>query len=127
MGESSGGVVGMMEVIQSDFARLESETSAAEAEGQKEYEDFMQDSEVDKTQKKSDIEHKTSKKRNQEQALEEKKEDLAGTEKELAAALTYYAKLKPSCVDEVVSYDDRVARRKEEIESLQEALKILTE
>merc|ERR1711865_1175691 len=33
--------------------------------------------------------------------------------------------LKPSCVDSGVSYEDRVARRKEEIESLQEALKIL--
>merc|ERR1719230_444927 len=32
MGGESGGVVGMIEVIQSDFARLESETSTAEAE-----------------------------------------------------------------------------------------------
>ena len=31
-----------------------------------------------------------------------------------------------SCVDAGVSYEDRVARRKEEIESLQEALKILS-
>jgi len=36
-----------------------------------------------------------------------------------------YPKLKPSCVDAGVSYEDRVGRRKEEIESLQEALKIL--
>merc|ERR1719310_958744 len=35
MGGESGGVVGMIEVIQSDFARLESETSAAEAEAAK--------------------------------------------------------------------------------------------
>merc|ERR1719491_2498902 len=30
MGASSGGVIGMLEVIQSDFARLESDTTAAE-------------------------------------------------------------------------------------------------
>merc|ERR1719473_1636525 len=36
MQAESGGVVGMLEVIQSDFARLESETSAAEAQSQKE-------------------------------------------------------------------------------------------
>ena len=30
-----------------------------------------------------------------------------------------------SCVDAGVSYEDRVGRRKEEIESLQEALRIL--
>jgi len=125
MGSENGGVVGMIEVIQSDFARLESETSAAEAEAQKQYDEFMTDSSVDKAQKTKDIEHKSSKKQNQEQSLQEKKTDLDGTQKELDAALAYYEKLKPSCVDAGVSYEDRVARRKEEIESLQEALRIL--
>merc|ERR1719390_582508 len=125
MGSENAGVVGMIEVIQSDFARLESETSAAEAEAQKQYDEFMSDSSVDKAQKTKDIEHKSGKKQNQEQALQEKKTDLDGTQKELDAALAYYEKLKPSCVDAGVSYEDRVARRKEEIESLQEALRIL--
>ena len=64
-----------------------------------------------------DVEHKTTKKTNQESALTAKKADLEGTQKELDAALAYYDKLKPSCVDAGVSYEDRVARRKEEIES----------
>jgi len=55
MGSENGGVVGMIEVIQSDFARLESETSAAEAEAQKQYDEFMTDSSVDKAQKTKDI------------------------------------------------------------------------
>jgi len=125
MGSENGGVVGMIEVIQSDFARLESETSAAEAEAQKQYDEFMSDSSVDKAQKTKDIEHKSGKKQNHEQALQEAKTDLDGTQKELDAALAYYEKLKPSCVDAGESYEDRVARRKEEIESLQEALRIL--
>merc|ERR1719160_722254 len=37
MQSENGGVVGMIEVIQSDFSRLESETTAAEEEAQKEY------------------------------------------------------------------------------------------
>merc|ERR1719326_2727667 len=122
---ASGGVVGMLEVIQSDFARLEAETTEAEAQAQKEYDQFMDDSAIDKAQKQKDIEHKTMKKQNQEQALVEKKADLEGTQKELDAALAYYEKLKPDCIDSGVSYEDRVARRKEEIQSLQEALKIL--
>ena len=40
--------------------------------------------------------------------------------------MAYFDKLKPSCVDAGVSYEDSVARRKEEIESRQEALEILT-
>jgi len=125
MGAESGGVVGMLEVIQSDFARLESDTKASEATAQKEYDEFMTDSKVDKEKKTTDIEHKTAKKQDEEQALVVKGEDLEGTQKELDAALAYFDKLKPSCVDAGVSYDDRVSRRKEEIESLQEALRIL--
>merc|ERR1712159_551294 len=71
MNAEGGGVVGMIEVIQSDFARLESETSAAEAEAQKQYDEFMTDSSVDKAQKTKDIEHKSSKKQNQEQSSRE--------------------------------------------------------
>jgi len=125
MGAEGGGVVGMLEVIESDFARLESDTKASEATAQKEYDEFMTDSKVDKSAKNSDIEHKTAKKQDEEQALTTNNEDLEGTQKELDAALAYFDKLKPSCVDSGVSYEDRVARRKEEIESLQEALKIL--
>jgi len=125
MQSENGGVVGMLEVIESDFARLEADTKSAEAAAQKEYDTFMTDSKVDKQSKTTDIEHKTAKKQDESQALTVKKEDLEGTQKELDAALAYFDKLKPSCVDAGVSYEDRVARRKEEIESLQEALKIL--
>merc|ERR1719316_1831228 len=125
MGAESGGVVGMIEVIQSDFARLEAETSAAEAEAKKQYDEFIQDSKVDKTQKTADLEHATESKQSQESELQEKKVDLEGTQKELDAALAYYEKLKPTCVGENENYEDRVAKRKEEIESLKEALRIL--
>jgi len=125
MQAENGGVVGMLEVIESDFARLEADTEAAEATAQKEYDTFMTDSKVDKAAKTKDIEHKTAKVQDEEQALTVKKADLEGTQKELDAALAYFDKLKPSCVDAGVSYEDRVARRKEEIESLQEALRIL--
>lgn len=121
----NGGVVGMLEVIQSDFARLEVETKATEETAQRMYDEFMTDSKVDKAKKSTDIEHKTSKKQDESQSLTVKTADLEGTQKELNAALAYFDKLKPSCVDAGVSYDDRVSRRKEEIQSLQEALRIL--
>jgi len=125
MQAENGGVIGMLEVVESDFARLEADTTAAEATAQKEYDTFMTESRVDKAAKSKDIEHKTAKKQDEEQALTTKEADLEGTQKELDAALAYFDKLKPSCVDAGVSYDDRVSRRKEEIESLQEALRIL--
>merc|ERR1719321_323141 len=115
----------MIEVIQSDFARLESETSAAEEEGANEFKQFTTDSAADKEQKQKNIDDKESKKLGDELQLQEKKEDLEGTQKELSAGIEYYDKLKPSCIDTGVSYEDRVARRKEEIDSLREALRIL--
>uniref|UniRef100_A0A7S1Q7J3 Uncharacterized protein n=1 Tax=Alexandrium catenella TaxID=2925 RepID=A0A7S1Q7J3_ALECA len=125
MADENGGVVGMLEVIEADFARLEADTKSSEVTAQKEYDTFMTDSKVDKAAKSKDIEHKTAKKQDESQALTAKNQDLEGTQKELDASLAYFDKLKPSCVDAGVSYDDRVARRKAEIESLQEALRIL--
>merc|ERR1712166_1152274 len=104
MGGESGGVVGMLEVIESDFARLEADTKASESTSAKEYDEFMTDSQVDKAKKSTDIEHKSAKKQDQEQSLVTKRADLEGTQKELDAALEYYDKLKPSCVDSGVSF-----------------------
>jgi len=125
MQSENTGVMGMMEVIESDFARLEADTEAGESSAQKEYDDFTTKSSENKAVKNKSMEHKEANKQDQEQELTLHKADLEGTQKELDAALSYYDKLKPSCVDAGVSYDDRVSRRKEEVESLQEALKIL--
>ena len=101
----------------SEFRRgLETDTKAAEAEAQSAFDKFSSESAVNRAANSKDVEHKTTKKTNQESALTAKKADLEGTQKELDAALAYYDKLKPSCVDAGVSYEDRVARRKEEIE-----------
>merc|ERR1719487_1853875 len=44
MGGAKKGVIGMLEVIQSDFARLESDTTVAESAAAKEYDRFMAES-----------------------------------------------------------------------------------
>jgi chromosome segregation ATPase len=124
-GMGGGGVLGMMEVCQSDFARLEEETEAGEADAQSAFDEFSTNSAVDKATKSANIKHKTGMKTQKESSLATAKTDLAGAQDELNAALEYYEKLKPSCVDAGESYEERVARRKAEIESLQEALKIL--
>merc|ERR1719272_2389252 len=124
--DQSTGVIGMLEVILSDFSRLDSGTNSAEDAAQSDYDKFMADSKQDAAVKQTEVDHKTLKKRNAEEANADLKKDLERTNEELTAALDYYEKLKPDCVDMGLSYEDRVARRKEEIVSLQEALKILT-
>jgi len=126
MQSENGGVLGMLEVIQSDFARLEAETTAAEDQSANEHREFMNDSELDKVQKKKDIEHKSANLSDQKQNLNEAKGDLTGTQKELDAAMAYYDTLKPQCIDAGTSFEERSQRRQEEIESLQQALRILS-
>merc|ERR1719160_635335 len=126
-GGSSTGVLGMLEVIQSDFVRLETETTSAEDQAAKAFTQFSRDSSKDKAVKSADQKNKLSTKTEKESDLEAAKKDLAGNQEELDAALAYFEKLKPSCVEAGESYEERVARRKEEIESLTDALKILEE
>jgi hypothetical protein len=122
----SGGVVGMLEVIASDFARLESETTSEEDSASSEYKTFMNDSGVDRATKAADADNKGKLKTRKDGELTTTKSDLKGAQGELDAALAYYDKLKPSCVDAGVNYEERVARREAEIQSLGEALKILS-
>jgi len=121
----SKGVIGMLEVIQTDFARLESETEAEENQSQEEHDNFLNLSSEDKAEKTAAMDHKTTTKKKNEKQLNETVEDLQGTQKELDTATKYFDSIKPRCVNPGVSYEDRVARRQEEIESLQEALRIL--
>merc|ERR1719282_2320426 len=55
MQSENGGVVGMLEVIQSDFSRLEADTTAAETTAQKEYDEFMTSAKTDRAEKKTPI------------------------------------------------------------------------
>merc|ERR1719327_1474739 len=126
MGDSTGGVVGLLEVIGSDFARLEAETNTAEDEAYKEHDRFMAESKKDKAVKTADLDHKSKSKVQMESDLADTESDLKGTQSEMDAALVYYEKLKPSCQDATVTYDDRVSQREEEIASLKEALQILS-
>merc|ERR1719428_991475 len=125
-GDAGGGIIGMMEVIISDFERRETETTEAEFTAQKEYDAFAADSSEDKAVKEADSKNKVSSLQRVKSDLQTAHKDLRITQEELDAAMSYYEKLKPSCVEEVMSYAERVAQRKAEITSLQEALAILS-
>merc|ERR1719498_1833523 len=123
--DQASGVMGMLEVCESDFARLFADTTAAEEKNADIFTQYSADSDTNKAVKETDVKHKTDKRQETESALREAKTGLEATGTELTAAMDYYEKLKPECVDTGTSYEERVEQRKEEIESLQEALKVL--
>lgn len=126
MGSTSGGVISMLEVIESDFARLQTTTETAEDEAVTDFKKFMAESNQDKALKQTEMEHKSAKRTTTEEILVSTKRSLEQTQSELDAAVAYYEKLKPDCIDSGITWEERIKRRKEELESLQEAYKILS-
>merc|ERR1719195_2118346 len=116
----AGGVLAMLEVVHGDFSQLEAETSAAD-----EHREFMATSNKSVAVKTKEVDMLTNDKTKAEAELVSAKNDLAENQDSLLAADRYYEKLKPTCVDTGISYEERVKARQEEIQSLQEALKIL--
>jgi len=122
-----GGIIGFLEIILSDFARLETETSSAEDQAAAAYEKFMDESNEDVAVKETEVGHNEDNKQQTDATIASQKLELKLTQDELDAALAYYEKLKPDCVDHALSYADRVQMREEEVQSLQEALNILNQ
>jgi len=125
MGSASGGVVGMLEVISSDFSRLHADTQAAEQAAASEHSEFMSDAKASK-KSKHDLEVKTSLQMDQNEFEKENTiKDQESTQVELDKALAYQQHLKPVCLEVHVSYEERVAGRKAEIQALKEAYETL--
>jgi len=125
MSSTKGGVVGMLEVISSDFARLFADTNAAENSAASEYDGFMEDAKASK-KAKHNLEVKTSLKKDQtEFDKSQTAKDLTATQMELDMALAYQQHLKPVCLEVHVSYEERTSQRKEELAALKEAYNIL--
>merc|ERR1719310_1462161 len=124
-GMENGGVLGLMEVCQSDFEKVLAETEATETEAAKVFDEFKADSAQDKAVKETDSKHKVAEKSTKESDLATAKKDLRITQEELHSAMEYYEKLKPDCEKKVMSYAEKKAAREAEIESLKEALTLL--
>eukprot|EP00929_Paragymnodinium_shiwhaense_P066928 TRINITY_DN3363_c0_g1_i1.p1 TRINITY_DN3363_c0_g1~~TRINITY_DN3363_c0_g1_i1.p1 ORF type:complete len:666 (+),score=319.37 TRINITY_DN3363_c0_g1_i1:65-2062(+) len=125
MSGKNQGVLSMLEVIESDFARVVSDTEAAESVAAADHKTFMEDSEADH-KAKHDREFKLSLEKDQTDFEREQAEkDLAATLEQLDKANAYFGELKPQCIQVHVSFEERQAMRQEEIEALQRAYQIL--
>jgi vacuolar-type H+-ATPase subunit I/STV1 len=122
MATGGGNLVDFLDVILSDFARLQSETEQAEETSQSAHDKFMNEAADDVALKSTEKEHKEGKRDRATELSRDLKKELKLTQEELDAALKYYDELKPSCVEETMSYEERKAQREAEIESLKEAL-----
>merc|ERR1719359_1106612 len=121
------GIIGMLEVVESDFTKMLAEGTAGEKMAQDSYEKLTQDNKIATTEKSTAAKYKAKDQKETEAALAGDKEDREGTQKELDAILQYWDKLQPMCVAKPESYEERKKRREAEIAGLKEALRILEE
>jgi len=123
--DAAGGVMALLEVALSDFANLEADTKASEAEAVTSYGSFMVESKKSKAKKSKKIEMDQADRASAESKLQEDIAELKSTQDELIAADKYHEKLVPQCIDQGMTWDELVKARQDEINSLKEALEIL--
>jgi len=121
----SGGIIGMMDVIKSDFERTISETMSAEAVAKQEHLAFMTESEESIKEKETAKAQKSKIHGETTTNIDADKEKL-GTQMEiLKTAVTELIAYKGQCIDTGMKYDERVGNREDEIADLKKALCIL--
>jgi len=122
---AASGIIGMLEVAESDFSKMLAEGSATESEAQKLYDETSQDNKVTIAAKEMEVKYQTKDSKETKAFLEETKGDLGTSQTELDAVLEYWEKLQPQCVAKPEPYAERKKRRENEIAGLKQALEIL--
>merc|ERR1719313_608944 len=125
--DASKSILGLLDVIKSDFEKTLSDTQADEDAAQSAYEQFKSDAQKS-IDDKSDLKGtKEGEKTTAELDITQAEADLKAETTNLENELAELEKLKPVCVDSGATHAERTARREQEIEALKEALKILEE
>jgi chromosome segregation ATPase len=120
-------IIGILEVCESDFSDNLAKEEMAESDAASEYEKITQENKVAKTTKDQDVKYKTQEFKSLDKEISELTGDKDTLSTELGAVNEYYSKLRERCVAKPETYEDRKARREEEINGLKEALQVLEE
>jgi len=117
--------IGILEVVESDFAKELALEEKTEADSEAEYQEVTQENKVTTTTKQQDAKYKTQNFVALDKAISDLTSDRATAQTSLDAVMGYYAKLKDRCIAKPESYEEIKARRTAEINGLKEALTIL--
>jgi len=126
--KSSGagqGIIGILEVCESDFSKNLAAEEQQEADAVEEYETSTQENKIAKTTKNQDVKYKTQEFKSLDKEITELSGDKETSNTELAAVMEYYGKIKDRCVAKPETYEERTKRRAAEIEGLKASLATL--
>jgi hypothetical protein len=125
--DASKSILGLLDVIKSDFEKTLDDTQADEDKAQTAYEEFKTDAQKSIDDKSELKGTKEGEKTTAELDITQAEADLKAETTNLENELEELEKLKPVCVESGATHAERTARREQEIEALKEALKILQE
>jgi len=121
----SKGIIGILEVILSDFERTVEKTKEEEAESQAAFEEFEKATNDEIDEKNKRIEFCEGELKDAKEQILSAQEDLKEATELLDSALESLEKLEAMCVKGEETWEERKKARMEEIEALKEALAIL--
>merc|ERR1719287_402782 len=122
---AGSGIIGLLEVAESDFTKGLTEMTAEEETAAADYEAYSKEDEIATVTKQKDVEYKTKEAAGLDKAVTELSTDLAAVTDELTAVVEALDKLKEMCVAKAEPYAEKKARREAEIAGLKKALQIL--
>jgi len=122
---AGSGIIGLLEVVESDFTKGLSEMTSDEESAQRDYDQQTKDNQIEKTVKEKDVEYKVKETAELEKTLAETQGDRTGVKEELDAVLEYWSKIQKECSEKAETFEERNARFQAEIAGLREALQTL--
>merc|ERR1719293_365972 len=99
-------IIGILEVVESDFANNLAKEETEEADAATEYDKTTQENKVTKTLKDQDVKYKTQEFTGLDKQIAELSADRESTDAELAAVNEYYAKIKDRCIAKPETYEE---------------------
>jgi len=121
----ASGVIGLIEVCESDFSKNLAEIISEEETAVSTYEEIAKENSITKVAKDGDVKYKTKEAKGLDKTASELKADHDGLSEELDAVLEYYSQLNAECIAKPSSYEETQRRRIAEIEGLKQALEVL--
>jgi len=125
--ERSAGVLGMLEVLKSDFERTKTTLDADEASALSDFNALKSDLENDIEQKNEDIATKNGEIKEKEVEKNQKEQELDAAQNRLEIAHEKLDAMRGMCTENEESYEERRRKRQEEIDHLEKTMGLLNE
>merc|ERR1719343_1210593 len=99
------GIIGLLEVVESDFTKGLAEMTATEENAQASYEAQTKENAIEKATKEQDVKYKSKESADLDKSVAETSSDRGSVQAELDAVLEYLRKIEEQCIAKAETYE----------------------